>query len=82
VRAAYHFDKTAQDELKKITVSNRAFVWDNAHLHRLWLGTVSRVPLVKSGFFYENRKERAARLKEERKLLRSKPPCDPDVLGE
>jgi hypothetical protein len=73
MRRAYEGDRVSFSYLKKITIDNRAFQWDERALGELYAKSQARAPGLGLELFYEGKKMRSKRLGDARKLLRSAP---------
>lgn len=63
VRASVRPDKVAMEYLRKLTIPNRAVLWDDATLPRIREMSIKRMPDIISGKYYEAHRERKSRLK-------------------
>jgi hypothetical protein len=63
VRASVKADQSARDYLRKITIPNRAFLWDMGNLAQLVGMSIKRTPDITSGKYYETPGQRKNRLK-------------------
>lgn len=69
---AFGGDDVAHATLKRITIDNRAVLWDAPKLTELFARSEARTPGLGMGIFYEERKVRSKRLASARKHLRAK----------
>jgi hypothetical protein len=63
VCASVQGDKAASSFLKKLTIKNRAFLWDSETLPQLLSLSVRRHPDIVSGKYYETKAQRRRRLR-------------------
>jgi hypothetical protein len=75
MRRSYEGDKIAQENLKMFSITDTCTVLDETTLQKHWISSLSQIPDlalgVEMGAYYENSKQRSARLAPARKRLKS-----------